>query len=80
MPVDEFRERMSHLIKEHRGVPRAPGTERVYLPGEIEHDRRMERLASGIPLEPYVVKALAAVGQELALDTTLLGRWAARGA
>ena len=72
MPLDAFRERMAHLIREHRGVPRGAGVERIYLPGEIEHDRRVQRLGAGIPLEPYVITALMALGKELDLDTTPL--------
>jgi len=72
MPLDAFRERMAQLLSEHRGVPRGAGVERIYLPGEMEHERRMQRLTGGIPLEPYVIKALTTLGQELDLDTTPL--------
>ncbi len=72
MPVDEFRRRMGILVAEHRAVPLAAGVDRVYLPGEIEHLKREERLKSGIPLETYVLAALAQLGQELELDTTAL--------
>lgn len=70
MPQIEFQQRMDTLIQEHRDVPRRPGVERIYLPGEIEHLKRVERLKSGIPLDPYVVEGLTRLGQELQLDTS----------
>jgi ureidoglycolate dehydrogenase (NAD+) len=72
MPLDTFRERMAQLLSEHREVPRANGVERIYLPGEMEHEKRMQRLTAGIPLESHVIEALTALGRELELDTTPL--------
>jgi LDH2 family malate/lactate/ureidoglycolate dehydrogenase len=72
LPQAEFQQRITTLLNEHRGVPLAPGVERVYLPGEIEHLKRVERLQSGIPLEPYVVEALIGLGEEMGLDTHVL--------
>lgn len=50
---------MSHLMAEHRGVPLIPGVDRIYLPSEMEYLKRSERLKSCIPLETYVMTALA---------------------
>lgn len=72
MPLAEFQQRMVNLIHEHRDVPRLPGVEQIFLPGEIEHLKRKQRLESGIPLDPYVLVALIQVGQELDLDTRAL--------
>jgi LDH2 family malate/lactate/ureidoglycolate dehydrogenase len=72
MPLDTFQQRMTSLIAEHRGVPRARGVDRIYLPGEIEYLKRVERLTSGIPLDAYVVEALTRLGAELDLDTHAL--------
>jgi LDH2 family malate/lactate/ureidoglycolate dehydrogenase len=71
LPLEIFRERMGRLIKEHRSVPRRTGIERIYLPGEIEHELRARRLFDGIPLEPYIVKALTALGGELDVELGL---------
>jgi LDH2 family malate/lactate/ureidoglycolate dehydrogenase len=73
LPPAEFQQRIDTLVAEHRGAPRAPDTERLYLPGEIEHLKRVERLQRGIPLEPYVVEALLSLGRELELNTEVLG-------
>jgi LDH2 family malate/lactate/ureidoglycolate dehydrogenase len=68
LPLEIFRERIGRLVKEHRGVPRRTGIERIYLPGEIEHELRARRLSDGIPLEPYIIKALIALGEELDVE------------
>jgi LDH2 family malate/lactate/ureidoglycolate dehydrogenase len=77
-PAD-FRQRMAQVVAEQRATPLAKGVERIYLPGEIEHHKRQARLAQGIPLEPYVVNALLAVGEELGVATDELRRAQAAG-
>jgi LDH2 family malate/lactate/ureidoglycolate dehydrogenase len=72
LPLADFRRRMADLIGEHRAVPLASGVERIWLPGEMEHEKRLERLKNGIPLEPYIVEALAAVGRDLKMDVAFL--------
>jgi ureidoglycolate dehydrogenase (NAD+) len=66
VPRAEFAARMDALIRAVRALPPAAGTERVYLPGEIEHLRAAEYAAAGIPLPPHVVaeveKVAAALG------------------
>jgi LDH2 family malate/lactate/ureidoglycolate dehydrogenase len=70
----EFRRLMAQVVAEQRAVPLAKGAERIYLPGEIEHYKRQERLQKGIPLDAYVVRALLEVGQELGVETGALER------
>ncbi len=71
MPLREFQQRMATLLAEHRDVPLARDVERIYLPGEIEHLKRLQRLSSGIPLERHIVDALIGLGTELELDTNV---------
>ena len=72
IPLEEFRHSMAQVVAEQRAVPLAKGVDRIYLPGEIEHLKRQERLKNGIPLEAYVVDALRQVGEELGIDTSAL--------
>ncbi len=74
LPLAVFQERMDQLIAQQREVPLAKGVDRVYLPGEIEHSKREQRLKTGIPLDPYVIEALAQLAVEMDLDPT--GLWA----
>jgi len=57
-----FRARMDKAIREVRGVRRAPGVERIYLPGERERLLKAERQRAGIPLGAAILAELDAVG------------------
>jgi LDH2 family malate/lactate/ureidoglycolate dehydrogenase len=57
-----FRARMDRAIREVRGVRRATGVERIYLPGERERLLMAERKRAGIPLGAAILAELDAVG------------------
>ncbi|HJM51339.1 MAG TPA: Ldh family oxidoreductase [Alphaproteobacteria bacterium] len=63
-----YRRRMQKAIKEIRGLRRAPGVERIYLPGERERLLRAERRQSGVPLARGTVAGLRRVADELGVD------------
>ncbi|GAA0936774.1 Ldh family oxidoreductase [Actinocorallia libanotica] len=67
--ADGFAERLAALTAEVTGSPTAPGVERIYLPGQIEAERRDAAAAHGVRIEASVLKALretaAKVGAEL---------------
>ncbi len=67
MPVDIFQQRADALVREIRTAPRAPGAERIYLPGEMEWERRERALKEGILLPPDVAVSVAALAEELGL-------------
>ena len=46
----EFKNGMEAMIESLHRAPAAPGQDRVYVPGEIEHGVEQERRRSGIPL------------------------------
>ncbi|HEX4018408.1 MAG TPA: Ldh family oxidoreductase [Frankiaceae bacterium] len=50
MPLADFRSSVDTLIREIREGERAPGVDRIWLPGEPEHVRTLERSRDGIPL------------------------------
>jgi ureidoglycolate dehydrogenase (NAD+) len=72
MPVAQFKDRMDHLIREIHGAPKAEGAERIYVPGEIEFEKRDRALAEGIDLPDDVVASLRGLAGDLELD---LGRY-----
>lgn len=49
--MDEYRTEVRHLIDWIKSSRLMPGTDQIYLPGEIEQQRIRERTASGIPIE-----------------------------
>jgi L-2-hydroxycarboxylate dehydrogenase (NAD+) len=70
LPLETFRAHVDALIDDVHASELAPGTERILVPGELEAERRAQRLADGIPLDDALVAEL----DELAgsLDCPLL--------
>ena len=73
MPVDEFKRRADGLCREIRAAPRAEGSDRIYLPGEIEWERRRTALAEGIDLPDDVRSSLADLAREFQIEDPLTG-------
>lgn len=67
IPLERFRSSMDTLIRDIRSCERAEGVDRIYVPGEIEHLRRAERLRDGIPLDDALVRELEDLGRPLGL-------------
>jgi LDH2 family malate/lactate/ureidoglycolate dehydrogenase len=67
IPLDRFRSYMDTLIRDVRSCERADGVDRIYVPGEIEHLRRAQRLEDGIPLDDALVSELESLGGPLGL-------------
>jgi LDH2 family malate/lactate/ureidoglycolate dehydrogenase len=65
MPLDEFRSRVDTLVRDVRSSERADGVERIWLPGEPEHETCRERSRDGIPLPQALVDELNGFAKEL---------------
>lgn len=63
--LTELRSRVDELIADVRTSERADGVERIWLPGEPEHERRRERLANGIPLPAALLEELDAIAAKV---------------
>lgn len=66
--ADVFDARMGWLADYIHQAPKAEGAERIYLPGEIEWEKREKALAEGIVLPPDVVDSLRGLAQEAGMD------------
>ena len=55
VPAAQFARRMEALFDEIHAAPRAEGVSRLYVPGEMEWERRDRALTHGIPLPEDVV-------------------------
>jgi L-2-hydroxycarboxylate dehydrogenase (NAD+) len=53
------------VIRELRGSKRLPGVDAIRLPGEQSHQRRRERLATGVPLHPILAAQLDTLADQL---------------
>lgn len=72
LPLEEFGARIDRLRTEITHGPRAPGVERILLPGELEHERREERLSQGIAVGAETSEALRTLCEALAVDSPLV--------
>jgi L-2-hydroxycarboxylate dehydrogenase (NAD+) len=70
-PVDAFKREMDRMIREIRDSQRMEGVDRIWLPGEIEHYKTIERRKNGIPIAPAVVDGLRELAKELKLSDRL---------
>ena len=65
MDLPEFNKRMEQAFAEVRGCAKAEGVDRIYTPGEIEHDTTAKRLKTGIPLPEEIHKEYLALSESL---------------
>lgn len=73
-PTD-FKRRVDELIQTLRNSPLAEGADRIFVPGEIEHERKIERRRLGIPLPASTIELLDDFGRrdlrgEIGLDVS----------
>ncbi len=69
---DLFKDRADRMIREIREAPKAKGSDRIFLPGEMEFEKMQDATANGIPLPQEVVDGLVAVADELGLNKALV--------
>jgi len=60
-----FRAAVDTLVRDLRGSEKMPGHERIWLPGEHSHERRLAHARDGIPMPPALIAALAKLAAEL---------------
>ena len=58
MPIDAFKRRVDQLIHDIHDTPKAKGMDRIYVPGEMEWEKRRQAMADGIPLPEDVLASL----------------------
>jgi LDH2 family malate/lactate/ureidoglycolate dehydrogenase len=68
IPLEIFRRRIDEMVGAIHACDLAEGVDRIYVPGEIENNRKLERLAQGIPLDAEVVNELRKLGEEMGIS------------
>jgi ureidoglycolate dehydrogenase (NAD+) len=68
IPLEIFRHRIDEMVGTIHACDLAEGVDRIYVPGEIENNRKLERLAQGIPLDTEVVNELQKLGEEMGIS------------
>lgn len=69
MPIAKFRDRMDQMIRRIHAAPRAKGVQRIYVPGEMEWEKRSEALKHGLRLPEETRSNLRALAAELDIET-----------
>jgi len=63
--VAEFKQSVDTLVRDLRSSKRLPGVERIWLPGEQSHAKRIENLKSGVAVPPALMASLDELAREL---------------
>lgn len=69
LSAEEFQGRVEWLADYIHEAPKASGSERIYLPGEIEWEKREQALVQGMILPPDVVESLTGLAQDVGIET-----------
>jgi len=67
LPYRDFVARVDELVDRMHGSARAPGVDRITVPGERRDEIRRRREAAGIPIPAGTLAALSQLGEELGL-------------
>ena len=70
--VSTFKQQMDEVIVELRACRKAPDTDRIYSPGELEHETSVRYRAEGIPLNDETLAGIADCARELGVDASAL--------
>jgi LDH2 family malate/lactate/ureidoglycolate dehydrogenase len=62
---DDFARNASRLVEEIEKAPTRPDVDRVYLPGQLEHERAETAVREGIPIDGSVLAALRETAESL---------------
>jgi len=62
-----FKAEVDHLIRDLRASERMPGVERIFMPGEQSHEKRVAQSKHGISLVPQLMKTLGDLARELGI-------------
>jgi L-2-hydroxycarboxylate dehydrogenase (NAD+) len=68
MPPADFKKAVDDLIRDIRNSRRLPGVDRIWLPGEQSHAKRLDRRAHGVPMPKPLRESLDAVARDLKVE------------
>ena len=67
-----FKARVDQVVREIHGCRRAPGVERLYVPGELEAETEARYRKEGIPLNEETLAGIAAAAGQVGADPAAL--------
>jgi L-2-hydroxycarboxylate dehydrogenase (NAD+) len=65
--IAQFKARVDKLVREMRGSQRMPGVDRIWLPGEQSHAKRIANQRDGLALSAALLAQLDTVARDLAI-------------
>ena len=65
--VAEFKARVDKLVRELRGAERMPGVDRIWMPGEQSHGKRIANEREGLLLPPALLAQLEGLARDLGI-------------
>lgn len=68
MSLDEFKERMDHLINKLKSTPLHPEFKRIWIPGEKSYLTMQTRLKIGVPVYKKVYNEIKKIGEEVGVS------------
>jgi LDH2 family malate/lactate/ureidoglycolate dehydrogenase len=71
-PVDRFKKHLDSIVRQVRSSGLVSGAQRVYLPGEIEHEREQEQRTKGILMKRQMVEELIDLAKQAGLNAAAL--------
>lgn len=72
-PLEDFKAMLDEEIRAIRALPKAPGHDRIYIPGEPEFETEELRRREGIPLDPPVAESLQRLSRDFGVELRLKG-------
>ncbi|MDX1431833.1 MAG: Ldh family oxidoreductase [Gammaproteobacteria bacterium] len=70
--VAGFKNEMNALVEQLRACRKSPGADRIYSPGELEHETAQRYRADGIPLNDTTLDGIAEAGRALGVDVSVI--------
>jgi len=67
IPIEEYKKHIESMVEEIKALPAVPGSDQVYLPGEIERNIAARRAVEGIPIDDVVLKEFQALAQKYSI-------------
>ncbi len=67
--IAEFKGRVDKLIRELRASERMPGVDRIWMPGEQSHAKRIANERDGLAISPQLMAQLDTVARDIGIPT-----------
>ena len=71
VPLETFKKRLGQMKSEIKALPKNPGISQIFMPGEIEWNKALERKEKGVPVPEPVYNELKQLGEKYGVSFDL---------